>query len=249
MLDWVGATGAGVVGLFRYVGSLGSLAAAAAGSFALTPLRGSRVVYQVTLAQLYFTGVQALPFIAIMGLALGLSIAFLVPSAALTGILVAAQVRELCPLFAAFIVLGRSGTAVAVELGGMVLRGEIDYLQASGVDPLRFIVFPRLVGGVLATLALTVHFNLFAALGVALGSQQSILLTVQDLLSRLAIRDLGISLLKGALFGFIIALVSCHHGLSIQPYSTEVPKGAIRSVMAGFLFFSVVNAALIPIYA
>src|SRR5690606_35674705 len=74
-------------------------------------------------------------------------------------------IRELAPLLTALIVIARSGTAVASEIGNMRVNREIEALEAMGIHPLSYIVFPRLMGGVVSVVCLAVYFVLIAALG------------------------------------------------------------------------------------
>ena len=135
--------------------------------------QGIRSVITVISAQIYFTGVQALPLISVLALASG-SIVIMQSNMQLTllggaemigNLLVVIIVREISPLLTALVVIARSGTAVASELGNMKVNRETEALELMGINPLSYIVFPRLVGGVLSVLALAFYFIVVALIG------------------------------------------------------------------------------------
>jgi phospholipid/cholesterol/gamma-HCH transport system permease protein len=74
-------------------------------------------------------------------------------------------VREAGPLLVALVVIARSGTAVASEIGNMRANREIEALESMGINPLSFIVFPRVLGGVISVLCLAFYFNVLALVG------------------------------------------------------------------------------------
>src|SRR6185436_17154942 len=126
------------------------------------------------LTQILYTGFQAVGLISAIGGLLGATIAIqtelMVPSAdsALIGkILVAVVLRELAPLLTAIIVGGRSGTAIATELGNMQVNREVLALSALGIDPMRFVVQPRLVSAAVSVVVLMVYFCAVALLSTA----------------------------------------------------------------------------------
>ena len=204
--------------------------------------------------QIYFTGVQALFVVATIGLVLGLAIITQVSSLAgrttdLTGrILVWVVVRELGPLFAAIIVIARSGTAVAAELG-------VDEGQRRGPVPARhghpaarYLVMPRIAGLTTSLLALLFFFQGIAVLGgLALASVLFDLpfrAQLDNLAATLSFFDLSISLVKGLVFGLVIAAAACYHGLRVRTSITEVPQVATRAVIEALILVVVVNGLI-----
>lgn len=231
----------------------GALALAVEATQAL-PALAQRPVRLVFYRQVYFTGVQALFVVAIIGLVLGLAIITQVSSLAgrttdLTGrILVWVVVRELGPLFAAIIVIARSGTAVAAELGSMKVNDEVRYLRAMGIPPARYLVMPRIAGLTTSLLALLFFFQGIAVLG---GLALATLLfdlpfraQLDNLAATLRFFDLSISLGKGLVFGLLIAATACHHGLRVRTSITEVPQAATRAVIEAVILVVVVNGLI-----
>jgi len=215
------------------------------------PALAQRPVRLVFFRQIYFTGVQALFVVTAIGLVLGLAIITQVSSLAgrsteLTGrILVWVVVRELGPLFAAIIVIARSGTAVAAELGSMKVSGEVRSLRAMGIPAARYLVMPRIAGLTTSLLALLFFFQGVAVLGgLALASflfELPFRAQLDNLAGALSFFDLSISLMKGLVFGLVIAAAACYHGLRVRTSITEVPQAAARAVIEALILVVVIN--------
>lgn len=235
--------------------------AQASGAAALlgTALRRARAlgrwpVRQVLYRQVYFTGLQALPRTSVIGLLLGIIV--LTQAASLVGknaalgarILVWAVVRELGPLFAAIIVIGRSASAIAAELGSMRVHRETDALRAMGIDPLRYLVVPRLVGLTVSLLALAICFQAVTILGglavTSLVVRLPFLEQTRNVTAALGILDLAVCLGKCLLFGLIIAASACWHGLQVRSSITEVPQATTRAVMQSLTLVVVADVLL-----
>jgi phospholipid/cholesterol/gamma-HCH transport system permease protein len=208
-----------------------------------------RVVRRVLLAQILYTGFQAVGLVSAIGALLGATIVIqtelVVPSAdsALIGkVLVAVVLRELAPLLTAIVVAGRSGTAIATELGNMQVNREIHALSSLGIDPARFIVLPRLVSAAVSVVVLMVYFTavalvVTAGFGLALSSAGSEAL-LGGVRAALTPYDLGLFLAKGLGLGTLVGWLSCHYGLGVKSSPTEVPQMASRAVVMS-LFGSV----------
>jgi phospholipid/cholesterol/gamma-HCH transport system permease protein len=206
----------------------------------------ARVVRRVLLNQIFYTGFQAVGLIGTIGVLLGATIVIqtelMVPSAdsALIGkVMIAVVLRELAPLITAIVVAGRSGTAIATELGNMQVSSEILALTSLGIDPPRFIVMPRLIASIASVLVLMVYFAAISLVGTAfigvalanigLGALQS------GLSAAVTGYDLALFLAKGAGLGTIVGWLSCHYGLQVKSSPTEVPQMASRAVVMSLL--------------
>jgi phospholipid/cholesterol/gamma-HCH transport system permease protein len=205
-----------------------------------------KVVRRVLLNQIFYTGFQAVGLIGTIGALLGATIVIqtelMVPSAdaGLIGkVLIAVVLRELSPLITAIVVAGRSGTAIATELGNMKVSHEILALASLGIDPPRFIVLPRLVAAVASVIVLMVYFagvSLVGTAGVVLLLANTSLQTLQSGLAGALTRyDLVLFLVKGAGLGTIVGWLSCHYGLEVKSSPTEVPQMASRAVVMSLL--------------
>ncbi len=202
-----------------------------------------RQVLSVVSAQIYFTGWQALPMITVLALAAG-GVAILQSSAQLSllggtamlgNILVVTIVRELGPLVTALIVIARSGAAVASEIGNMRVNREIEALEMMGINPISYIVFPRVAGGVVSVLCLAFYFNAISLIGGFFVSSAihdlPFSFYFDSLANAFANEDVLLFFIKNGFSGLMIFAVACHQGLSVQMSSHEVPQVTTRAVV------------------
>ncbi|MGC4094945.1 MAG: ABC transporter permease [Polyangiaceae bacterium] len=193
-----------------------------------------------------FTGVQALALVSAIGMLIGAIIviqtSLMVPGAdgeLLGKILVAVALRELSPLITAIIVAGRSGTAIATELGNMKVNYEVLALSSLGIDPPRFIVFPRVVASVVSVVVLMVYFSVVAVLTAALLGQSVLGPSPVELRAGIARallpHDLVLFVSKGVGLGTILGWFACHYGLKVKSSPTEVPRQASAAVVKTLL--------------
>jgi phospholipid/cholesterol/gamma-HCH transport system permease protein len=217
-------------------------------------MAAKRLVHSIMLTQVMFTGVQALSLVSIIGLLIGASIIIqtnmMVPAdGELIGrVLVAVVLRELAPLITAIVVAGRSGTAIATELGNMKVNSEVLALSSLGVDPMRYVVLPRMIGCVVSVVALMIYFSivsLSAAFAIGILSSGASLSSFQQGVSGSVMpHDLALFFAKGVGLGTIVGWLSCHFGLQVNSSPTEVPQQASRAVVMSLLGCVVYNTAL-----
>ncbi len=181
----------------------------------------------VILRQILFTGYEALPLISFIALGVGGLIILqgynLLADFGQTiwvhTIFRLVIVNELSVIISALIVIARSGTAISTEIGNMVINREIDLLKSFGVSPGGYLVVSRLIGVMIALFALTIYFNIIAILGGWLFSwffnRIEFHTFMSDFISVLHISDILFLFIKPLIFGFIIAVVSSYHGLSV----------------------------------
>ena len=168
-------------------------------------------------------------------------------------IMVVVIVRELGPLLAAMLVLARIGTANVIELGTARALGEVESLEALGIDPIHYLVVPRVIGLALGTFSLTVYLILGALVsGYVWAFIQDVPILPGDYFRQLAgaLRGLDFALLalKTCAFGFIIAIVTCYHGLAQPLRLEEVSRATVRAVAQGIIAFAVLDALFILAY-
>ncbi len=218
------------------------------------PALGIGYTWRVILNQIRFTGVQALPFLTFVSAASSALIVIQVLNQAsrvgfegiIGTVFVAALIRELGPLLTAVVVIGRSGTAIAAELGTNQVMEEITALETMGIDPLHYVVFPRLVGVTIATVCLVVYFDAVAILFGYIAAQLTVSMTLstylQYIADQAAIIDFWVTGMKGLLFGMIIALIPSYHGLVVTGAPTDVPKATTRAVVECLALVFLVSA-------
>lgn len=206
------------------------------------------VVHPVLRMQIYRAGVRLLPMITFIAFALGLvvigqtvSLLSRVGATTYAGtIMVTVIVRELGPLAAALLVLARVGTAYVIELGTNRALGEVETLEALGIDPIHFLVMPRVLGLAISVFALTIYLIILALLsGYLIAFIQDVPLRPADYFSQLAaalsIQDFILLGAKTIGFGLIIGIVSCYQGLSrpirLDEVSTVTTLAVVQSVI------------------
>ena len=220
-----------------------------------------RVIHPLVLAQLSHAGLQLLPMILFLGLALGLVIIGQTVSllnrvganAYLGTIMVTVVVRELGPLLTALIVLSRAGTANVIELGTARALGEVEALEVLGIDPIHYLVVPRVIGMALGIFALTVYLILVALTsGYLWAFLQNVPLTPGEYFRQLAGalrgQDFILLALKTWCFGIAIAIVSCYYGLAQPLHLDEVSRATVRAVAQSVIICVLVDALFIIIY-
>jgi phospholipid/cholesterol/gamma-HCH transport system permease protein len=207
------------------------------------------------------SGVSLLPMFFFIALALGFLVVGQTVSALakvgatdyLGSTMVIVIVRELGPLLTAMLVLARVGTANVIELGTARALGEVEALEALGIDPVHYLIVPRVIGMALGIFALTIYLILGAlASGYLFAFLQDVALTPGDYFKQIAEAlnwlDFALLALKTMAFGFFIAIVTCYHGLA-QPLRLEdVSRVAVRAVTQGVIVCVLIDAVFIVLY-
>jgi phospholipid/cholesterol/gamma-HCH transport system permease protein len=243
MLSKIGR--AAIDGFDEFLYAMGFFARVLRESFLL--LRRGQVGRRVLVNQILFTGIDALAIAAAMALAIGAAIN-LIGSSLLAEfgqgklmytILIIVITRELGPLLTAFVVIARSGTAIATELGGMAVGHEIEAYVAVGVNPISYIAAPRFLGVVISMTVLDVYFNVFGLIGsfvvVQLVHPIAFNEYFRNLFAVLTPGDLLSGVGKSLVFGVIISVVSLYRGFAVERSVTEVPVAGIKAVGSGFM--------------
>lgn len=215
-------------------------------------------------AQIYFTGVEAVPLVALLAVVIGsatiLQAAAVMPRFGATdyfgGVMVIVVMREIGPLFTAFLVAGRTGSGLSTYLGNMKVNQEVDALRVMGIDPIRFLVLPAFTATLISLFALTVIFHftaLFGGFGVvkflglfSSGSTAGLQLSLAQYMDRvtdsMGAMDALIVVAKPICFGTLISLVATHQGLSVRADAREVPKATTRGVVHAFAGVIILDA-------
>lgn len=210
--------------------------------------QGFKTIFSVVSQQIYFTGWQALPLISALALAAGsvvimqssFQLNFLGGQEQIGKLLIIIIVREIGPLLTALIVIARSGTAVASELGNMKVNNEIEALKSLGVNPLSYIVFPRIVGGLISVLCLSFYFVLIALVGgffiTKLIHDMPIDFFILNIANALEANDVILFLIKNTFSGLVIFAVSCYQGLKVEQSPNEVPIATTKAVVNSIIY-------------
>ena len=151
----------------------------------------------------------------------------------------------------AIVLAGRSGSAFAAEIGTMKVNEEINALTTMGLDPVRFLVAPRVLAGVLVTPILTIYSDLVGVGGgivVMMGEGYPLITLWNQLLSAVGINDVVAGLIKAFVFGALVAGVGCLRGLQTRSGASAVGISTTRSVVTSIFLIVVVDAIFAVIY-
>ncbi len=239
------------------------------GAFALITLgvmiskfgRASRVIRPLVWQEISRSGMKLLPMFVFLSAALGLLVIGQVVSWLsrvgavnyLGVIMVVVVVRELGPLITALLVLARVGTANVVELGTARATGEVEALEALGIDPVHYLIVPRVIGMAVGSFALTVYLIIGALVsGYVWAFLQDVPLRPDQYFNQLAASlswiDFVLLALKTFAFGAIIAMVTCYHGLAQPLRLEEVSRATVRAVAQAVVACVLIDALFIIIY-
>ncbi|HEY6211832.1 MAG TPA: ABC transporter permease [Vicinamibacterales bacterium] len=148
----------------------------------------------------------------------------------------ASMIKELGPVLTALMLAGRVGSGIAAELGSMVVTDQINALRALGTDPIRKLVVPRMLSGIVMTPILTVISDFVGILGgwvvARFRLQVASGLYWSSIQKGLYMQDVWMGLVKPFVFGFIIASIACHVGLRTSGGTQGVGKSTTVAVVA-----------------
>ena len=204
-------------------------------------------------------GAAALPIVALISFLLGVILAFqsAIPMrrfgaeifvADLIGL---AMLRELGPLMTAILLAGRSGAAFAAEIGTMTVNQEVDALTTMGLDPVRFLVTPRIIAALLMTPLLTLFADLISLLGGALTLQSfsiPFVTFVHEVEAIVDYSDFMAGFVKSFVFAVLIAGIGCLRGLQTTAGASSVGNAATRAVVSGIVLLVAVDGIFAVIY-
>lgn len=217
-------------------------------------LLGKAPVRSVFHRQIYFSCVEAMPKMAALAAIIGYVVitqltSILGMNAPLVGkILVWSALRELGPVLSAVLIISRSGVAVTSELASMKLEGELGALKLMGVNPMDYLVVPRVLGITVALFLLTIYLQAATIIGGLLLCAALIDISFYQSLGAIfgavTFADMALSIVKSLVFGAIIASVICYHGLSVGGSITQIPQATIKSVMRCFILVFIANGLI-----
>ncbi len=261
VLEWTtGMIGLGLLRFFATVQHIGAFSLITLGVAVTKLFVAQRVIFPAVQQQLARAGVRLLPIIGFIGAAVGfvivgqtLSLLAQVGQVGLTGdLLVMVVVREVAPFVAALVVLARVGAATVVDVGTARAMGEVETLEALGIDPIHFLVVPRVIGLTCSVMALTVYLTLitlFSGWVFALLANLPYPLAVYFgyIAGALEWYDFVLIGAKTASFGAVSAMVVCYHGLAQPVRIEDVSAATTRTVAQCVVAFGLLDGAfLIP---
>ena len=252
--------GGSVTDALAYLGALASLGARAAYFTFVAPFRGKPLRLQRAISQAMQVGVRALPILSLItffiGLILALQSAYELRKFGAINFVASAvaisMTRELGPLITAIVVIGRSGSAFAAEIGTMKVTEEIDALETMAIDPIHFLVTPKFLAMIVMLPCLTIWANSMGILGGALfGVAQAdftVSRYVKASLDALFLRDIASGLVKSFMFGITITAVGCHEGLSTGAGAEQVGRSTTRAVVVSIFLVILVDLVFTALF-
>jgi phospholipid/cholesterol/gamma-HCH transport system permease protein len=241
-----------------YVGSLAQLAGQSARA-ALT-LGGQRFRRRRSIRQAMEVGVHALPIASLISFLFGLILAMqtahelkkfgmlhLVVDAVETAVL-----RELGPLLTALVVIGRSGSAFAAEIGAKKVSEELDALRTMALDPVSFLVVPKFLAMLAMVPALTVWSDLMGIAGGGvfgvIGANFTFQSYFRQSLDAIELPDIYTGLIKSLVFAAVITAVGCREGFATKAGAEEVGRSTTSAVVTSIFLVVVVDLIFTVIF-
>ena len=206
--------------------------------------------------QLFEIGVMSLPVVAITGFSTGMVLAaqsyFQLSDkglASATGLMVAkAMLVELGPVLTAFMVTGRVGAAMCAELGTMRVTEQIDAMRSMSVNPLRYLVAPRCIAGMVMMPLLTIFSSIMGIIGGYVIAVDFYKLSSNSFFDPLPIHvtnfDIVSGMVKAFAFGIIIVTISCYKGMTTRGGAAGVGRSTTKSVVICYSVILIVNFLL-----
>lgn len=258
LLEAVGRRIIGATDVFRELGAFALITMGVAVSRLGV---GGRVIRPLVVGQIWNAGVRLLPMIGFLAVALGLviigqtlTLLTTVGAERYIGIvMVTIVVRELGPLLTAILVIARSGTSTVVELGTVRALGEVEALESLAIDPVHYLVVPRVIGLATSVFCLTMYFVVVALVsGWVFAFFRDVPLLPSDYFGQLAANlrweDFALLFLKTGLFGTLIGVVCCYHGLGHPLRVEEVSQVTTRAVVESVVGCALLDAVFLAGY-
>ena len=220
------------------------------------PFKGAKYRWNLINEEGIKIGVNAFPIVALISLLIGLIMAFQAAyqlrqfgaNIFVANLVSVSMTRELGPLMTAIILAGRSGSSITAELGTMVVSEEVDALKTMGLNPVQFLVVPKIIAMTFAGPCLTV-FSIFlgnfggfliATMYLDLSATAYINQTIQALM----VSDLFAGIVKSLVFSWIIVTIGCYKGFSITGGAVGVGKSTTESVVTSIFAIILADSAI-----
>lgn len=216
--------------------------------------RPNRIPWKDVSATIYEAGVRALGITALVGALVGIVMSYLSAlelqtfgaQSFIVNILGLSIMRELGPLLAAILVAGRSGSAMAAELGVMRLTEELDALSAMGISQTVRLILPKIVALAIALPLLVIWTDAIALLGGMVAAHIILGISIPSFIhaipSAVPVVNFLLGIAKGVVFGIVVALIACHFGLRIQPNTRSLGVETTNAVVSAITAVIFVDA-------
>lgn len=210
----------------------------------ISPLKGKPLRVRASISEMVKAGYNSVPIVGVISLFVGIILALqaayqlkkvgaLIYVANLVGV---SLTRELSPILTAIIVSGRSGSAFAAEIGSMKAAEEVDALITMGINPVRYLVAPKLIALMIMVPALTIFSDLIGIFGGFLLATTALEIHpvnyFQQSVNSLLVKDVMTGVIKAWAFGVVITIVGAFQGFKVEGGAEEVGRRTTSSVVA-----------------
>ena len=213
-------------------------------------VRPGRLRLRDTMLHFERAGIDALPITLLIGFLLGLILAFLSAASLqqfgveiyVANLIAIGLFRELGPLITAIILAGRTGSAFAAELGTMKVNEELDALTTFGLPPVLFLALPRVIAATLVMPILSIFAVLAGLLGgliVLMGMAIPAVTYWQHVIQSSTLTNILLGLFKSCVFGLLVGLVGCSHGLQTDRSADGVGRSATAAVVGSLILITI----------
>jgi phospholipid/cholesterol/gamma-HCH transport system permease protein len=226
----------------------------------VAPWRGQMWKLSQVFHQMVLIGVRALPMAALTAFSIGVTLAMqsanelrkMGAEAYIPNLVTVSILRELGPLLIAVIVIGRSGSSVTAELGTMKVSEEIEALEVMAINPIRYLIVPRVLAMLVMLPTLTVFGDWVGMVGgwticrfaLDFGTASYIVRSIESS----STWDLATGLIKSVVFAWLIATIACHKGIRVEGGAEGVGQATTSSVVWSLLIVLIANAILTGIF-
>jgi phospholipid/cholesterol/gamma-HCH transport system permease protein len=255
----------GLVGLWTlnglaYMGGLATLAGQSAYFTFIGPFRGQRLRSHRAFHQAMAVGVEAIPIVSLItffvGLIMALQSAYQLRQLGAMQFVAAAVavsiLRELGPLLTAIVVIGRSGSAFAAEIGTKKVTEEVDALRTMAFDPIAFLVAPKFLAMLVMMPCLTIWADFMGVVGGSVfgvaGANFTFVSYFLATRDSIVLRDMYTGLIKSVLFGLVITAVGCKEGFSTGAGAEEVGRSTTAAVVTSIALVVVVDLVFTALF-
>jgi phospholipid/cholesterol/gamma-HCH transport system permease protein len=251
-MQWVAEVGEATSRSVAYVGGLAEICGNSLRLLILSPLKRSRMLRRAV-HEAMAAGVGAVPIVTLITFFVGIIIALqgayelqrLGATQLVAPLVAIAITRELGPLVTAIVVIGRSGSAFAAEIGTMRVTEELDALKSMALDPVAFLVVPKFLAMAVMLPCLAIWADLMGVLGGALfgvagegNTFGGYLLATRD---ALLMRDITSGVVKSLVFAMVITAVGCQEGFSTGAGAEEVGRSTTSAVVISILLVILID--------
>ncbi|MBW5803025.1 MlaE family lipid ABC transporter permease subunit [Coxiella endosymbiont of Ornithodoros amblus] len=224
-------------------------------------LKPQRIQWRAILRAIEETGYQALPIVALLSFLVGVVLTYQIAlqldsynaDIFVVDIAGTAILREFSPLITAIIAAGRTSAAFTAQIGTMKVNEEIDALNTMGVVPIEYLVLPKLIALMISLTLLTVWADIFGTFGSMIMAKSQLGIGYLGFLDRfhhaITVRHYIAGLIKGPVFGLIIAAVGCFHGFQVGASADSVGQKTTQSAVQSIFLIIIADAIFSVVFS